>query len=508
MKKIRYTTILLLLVHFAYAQKFHITKGTEQALEPEHKASFKFNEDEKYIYSYGTREMNHLNYFIIKQEKSTLKTLWILDTKFIDFHIPIIELYEYPFTPLFAGNKIYLFAKIYNRQEQEAELMMKTIGTDGSVLKEWTEVSQYKTDKMGSRTWNFSMSLSPDHSKMIIVTPVVINDKPYIGSIQLYNPINMEKSGNPIKIPLRYKSSEAFNSNFNIDNTGRITYLVRYLNTENDASWSFALAIFNDTNTPTFINLATSPKWYIDEIQTHDALNGNITFAGIFKDYRIKKSEEEPRTGAFFVTINAQSSLVAKEFTYFPKLVEEKLAYAEGTNWKCANAKNFKIRDIIEIGEDYYMIATPIYQYAEGGIIYTKERDLIIYKFQPDTKADWIKSCPKNTRNTLNGFNKIVHDNKIYLFYLEHPKNMQEAGNAIPAYDHEKYDMIYNHRGSVIAALEISSSGEMKRYKIEAPDIDWFYIAQSPSAMKDKENGLYLKMIKGKSERYDILTID
>jgi hypothetical protein len=510
MKKILSTTLFLLLTTLGFTQNYSITSGKEHLMDEDFKTSISFAEDEKYIYSYSIFEKGHMNYFITKQEKGTLKKIWAYDTKFIDFDIPFYQKKVFNFIPIFTGKKVLLFDKIYDKKSKEVCLMLKTVTVEGKLEKTWTKITSLESDPFGVVGRNFYCSISPDFSQLIIVSQFAWDKKPQITAINRYNPATMEKIVGDINLPSNYKAGDVSNYNFNVDNRGSITYIMKFWNKQTDDNMSYAFSFVDKRNAKPMINeLVIAPKWEMGDCMAKQAENGNIIYAGTFKDVPVKKSKLELKAGAFFFSVDSTGKLISNEFKYFSEEVEKKLYYEVGGNvGKPAAKKFFRIKQIIEINGDYYMIANNSYSLMDGAIENPIEREFIVSKFQANGKMEWIKSFPKFTRGDLNGFNLMVHNNKFYLFYLEHPKNVKKKEKGLNDYDPEDYNCIYNNHGSVVVGLEISPDGTAVRNTVEDADKDWFFISASPNTTLEKGNSLLIKMIKGKNERFDVLKIN
>jgi hypothetical protein len=153
---------------------------------------------------------------------------------------------------------------------------------------------------------------------------------------------------------------------------------------------------------------------------------------------------------------------------------------------------------------EFYMIENHKYTISGDGIA-TYEREFIISKIGKKGQILWTKIYPKSTVNKLNTFNILVKGDKMYLFYLEHPKNLENS--TVETYNELKYENIGNYNGSVMVALEVSSDGSAKRDKV-FENKGWCYDPQPFNILLEGENSLLLRMINKDQERFDVLKVD
>ena len=116
-----------------------------------------------------------------------------------------------------------------------------------------------------------------------------------------------------------------------------------------------------------------------------------------------------------------------------------------------------------------------------------------------------MRIIPKFTANKLNEFNFLVRNNKVYLFYAEHPKNLEKT--TVTEYEPKKYADIKNYNGSVLVCTSFDEKGELSRNEVFRND-GWCYDPISTNITLEKNNSLIFRMINKKQERYDVLKIN
>jgi hypothetical protein len=233
---------------------------------------------------------------------------------------------------------------------------------------------------------------------------------------------------------------------------------------------------------------------------TFQFVNNSLAFCGIFKEDVETKKNEEKGIGVYSFFIDAKTNdITSKGFDYFPKDVKEKLTYKDGLIQESPAEKFYSFEEIFTVGESVYLIES--HSYAISGNGYTSyERELIVSKFNKTGKMEWMKIIPKFTANNLNNFNYLVRNNKVYLFYAEHPKNLERT--TVDTYEPKKYVEIKNYNGSVLVCTTIDEKGNLNRSEV-LRNVGWCYDPQSTNILLDKDNGLLLRMINRGAERYD-----
>jgi hypothetical protein len=202
--------------------------------------------------------------------------------------------------------------------------------------------------------------------------------------------------------------------------------------------------------------------------------------------------------------VDIASGTVKTQFELFPEEVAQKLSYSQGLVEKGAGNKYYTASELVTLNGDFYLIENHKYTISGDGIA-TYEREFIVTKINSKGEIKWTKVFPKNTVNNLNTFNILTHNNSIYLFYLEHPKNLKNS--TVDIYSPEEYTDIRNYNGSVVVGLVINSDGTATRKQI-FENKGWCYDPQPFNILLEKDNSLLMRMINRGEERFDIIKID
>lgn len=392
-------------------------------------------------------------------------------------------------------NKILAFTVKFEKQEEKKYLLLREYDAlTGKSLGDVKQVSVVPCTPKELNDVGFGAVFSEDKSKMAI-----LSTKNRDIEIAVYNSKTFAKISTK-KVLEAYKNSTIRAMNYRIDNAGNLYYLFYYMKDFEKRIGGFALAVNADNQKPTIVELPLDRF----EIQNgaFEFVNNDIVFSGLFKD---ETNSAKPDVGFFSFFIDGKTlEIKRKGFDYFDPHVKEKLSYADGLVKKDPADKFYSFENIFTFNENVYLIESHSYAISGNGYI-SYERELIVSKFNKEGKLEWMKIIPKFTANKLNDFNFLVRNNKVYLFYAEHPKNMEKS--TVDEYDPKKYNEIKNYNGSLLVCTTFDEKGNLSRKEVLKND-GWCYDPISTNIIVDKENGVILKMINRNNERYDKITID
>lgn len=487
----------------AFAQKYTITKGKEGGMNIK-EANNKFDEDDKYYYFYkedGKRDKKNIS--VSKIDKTTLKKEWEQDVKISDFKYEERIL----FTPVFTGKKIELFVYYFDKTKQEAQLFVKIMNLDGKPEKNWFQLNAIPsnaTDFLGRQLYCIK---SPDKSKLLIVSEFKWPKKPQEVSAQFYDISTFEKIGNKITLPDEYKAGGISSENYKLDDAGNFSYLFYFLAKASDENTSLGVGIYPaNAKTPKVVELPLEKGKELTNFIVTTTKDGKLMYSGFFKDAAVKNSKKERRAGTYnyLIDING-ASLASSDFQYFPDDVEAKLHYTDGGVGAPSGKKYFGIKSVTEMDGAHYLFANHKYSVSSGSGGTAVEREFVITKIDGKGKIEWIKVYPKYTTGRLNSYNMMVHNHKIYVFYLEHDKNLEKS--TLQDYNANKYKPLINFHSSVIVAMELNADGSASRKVIENKQ-ELFYEPSEVDLLLEKENSLLFPIINGDNKSLYILKVE
>jgi len=491
-----------------WAQNYTITEGKEDGLTSFNDVSNKFGENDKcYFICNKEGKKEDTKYTISKIDKTSLKKEWVQDAKFSDFkyQVPMTYLTNL-FTPVYTGNKILLFVKYFDKPKQEVQLFMKIMTLDGATEKDWTQLGAMHSDILGIEGRQFYCVKSPDNSKFVIVSEFKWPKKPQVVTAQFYDISTMKEIGDNITFDDGYGAAGISSENYMLDNAGNLSFLFYYLAQATDETISLGIGIYPyKTKNLKVVELPLEQGKVLANYIVTTTKDGKVMYSGFFKDAVVKHSKKELKAGIYNYVIDLKGTLVSSDIQYFPDEVDAKLHYQDGLVEAPTGKKYFSLKSVTEMDGAYYLFANHNYTISDGKTSTTIEREFVVTKFNAKGKIEWINVYPKYTRDRLNAFNMMVHNHKIYVFYLEHPTNLEKSD--LQDYDAKRYHAIKDYHGSVMVGLELNADGTASRKSI-AETKDWFYDPSSVNTLLEKENSLLLRMVSGKKVRFDILTIE
>jgi hypothetical protein len=425
-----------------------------------------------------------------------------LDPNFLDMRV------------MCANDKVFICFKGRSKDDQPTKYFIKTLFANGA-LGGMQEILN------SSEKIDLNFYQSPDKTKIMIVT-----DRPWVNGRQnveatMYEASTFNRLWNKL-LPVEFKGSVMESYYYNVDNSGNLYFLLNYIESETPRVVGIGMGILGGKSEKArIVALPNKNHVSIENGRAMIAENGKFVFSGLYKQDAQKDEEAmklmskkekakyekeltlKKEVGFFSYMVDNVSFEVVSDFKAFPEDVAGKLAYGGGLLTAGAGNKYYTSSGLVEAGGEFYMIENHKYTISGDGVA-TYEREFIISKINKSGKISWTKIFPKKTVNNLNTFNIMVHNDNVYLFYLEHPANLEESG--IENYNSEKYREIKNYNGSVVVALEISSDGSAKRSTV-VENKGWCYDPQPFNILLEKENGLLLRMLNKGDERFDVVRI-
>lgn len=203
------------------------------------------------------------------------------------------------------------------------------------------------------------------------------------------------------------------------------------------------------------------------------------------------------------------SKIYQQSFDYFTAPVIEKLNYKDGLIDADPAEKFYSFKKILAFNGNVYLIESHSYSITgshSNGVSSTDsyERELLVTKYNNSGKMEWMKIIPKFTVNNLNSFNCLINNGTIYLFYPEHPKNLEKS--TVDNYDTKGYKEVKFFNGAAVVCTSISESGSVKRKQLFINE-GWCYDPLPYDISLEENNGLIFKMINKEKERYDLINI-
>jgi hypothetical protein len=486
--------ILFLIASFTitacFAQDITIVPGTEFKVDDGSVYNYYIGNDATGVYIKRTSTKGKGIYQLI--QKLDPKTLAVIYSK--GFESERLENISYCFL---KEDKIFIFSQKFDKAEKSKYFLMRQFSAaTGDMIGDVKQVASTTCDPFYANNLHFNVSFSPDGKKFLVLD-VNPNNKE-TAPVNIYETSTLKKISTK-NIISAYKNSTISSFNYRIDNSGALFYLFYYMKDFDTKTNGLAVANVQPEIVQAIITPLDLGKFELLN-GTFQFVNNSLAFCGIFKDEEKVTKQEEKGIGVYSFFIDAKTNdITSKGFDYFSKDVKEKLTYRDGLIQESPAEKFYSFEEIFTVGESVYLIES--HSYAISGNSYTSyERELIVSKFNKTGKMEWMKIIPKFTANDMNNFNYVVRNNKVYLFYAEHPKNIERT--TVDTYEPKKYVEIKNYNGSVLVCTTIDEKGNLNRSEV-LRNIGWCYDPQSTNILLDKDNALLLRMINRGSERYD-----
>jgi hypothetical protein len=516
MKSFKLALLALFINVSVFSQQYSIVKGTGFT-PPDASKWGGFageNDDSFFILRIKTRGKG-TTYYIESISKKTRE-------KQFEVELPLEKEADVALDPVYldmrlfcANQRIFVFFKGQSKSDKNVKYFMKTVFADGK-LGDMVEILN-TAEKV-----DLNFYQSPDKTKILI-----LQDNPWVEQRQMSEAILYEASTFKKvwskKLPSEYKSSVMESYFYNLDNQGNLYFLFNYLEDADAKKIGTGIGVLSDkAEKAKMLPLPNKNNYTIENGRAKVTSDGKLVFTGLYK-FSVKKDEQrykelskkervaydkeldaQKEIGFFSYYFDKDAFTVSADFKKFPEEVAKKLEYAGGLLTFGAANKYYSASGLVEVQGEFYMIENHKYTISGDGIA-TYEREFIISKIGKKGQILWTKIYPKSTVNKLNTFNILVKGDKMYLFYLEHPKNLENS--TVETYNELKYENIGNYNGSVMVALEVSSDGSAKRDKV-FENKGWCYDPQPFNILLEGENSLLLRMINKDQERFDVLKVD
>jgi hypothetical protein len=499
MKKLFFLLLIVAAIPVS-GQTFDIKKGEE--FEPEDNAVFQYyiGIDDSGIFLRRTRTKGRgTSYFFQKLNRNTLKVEYTKDFE--------TEKTEEPFSCQLKGGKIIFLST--KREEKDRILLMREYkSSNGEAIGSVKQISQNVSDPTELSGRDFEVSFSPDNTKLMVVSEVARPKKLPDITADVYEFPSYKKLGTK-KLLNVYEQSTIASYSYKIDNEGRIFYMFNYMKDFDEQIQGKAIVTVQANDQK---NTVTPIPFDKLEVQNgvFEFINDKLVLAGAFKDVVTKKEKKEGKlanAGVFSFFIDPKTSEVLnKGYDYFTPAVSEKLNYKDGLIQANPGDKFYSFEQIFTFNNNVYLIESHSYVISGDKGYFNTERELIVSKFNSTGKLEWMRIIPKYTCNDLNSFNFVVNNNKVYLFYAEHPDNVEE-GTSVTEWNPKKYKQIKNFNGSVLVCTTFDESGTIKRTSLFRNE-GWCYDPIPTNISLEPNNSLIFRMINRGKERYDVLKIN
>lgn len=451
--------------------------------------------EEGFFYGYRIRTKGKgTSYIIEKYDKTTLKKV---------FSKPVVIPTEKTKVEdiLFASGNIYVIYRSYVKASQTMTLYYKTVSSEGLVGRKGIEIMSRKTDHY--EFIDFIITGDEEKTKFAVkCTHKPDKSTPYVTDFVLFDGETQQvswtktvdkylKRSNPW-FQFAFKSKEAIGLlGFHLENNGDIYYAYNEKvnkDDKKDKRYNPTVEILKVADQkPIVTKLDLNSEYLVYDLQfSVNSETNQLLIAGVFKDIVERKGRDLVDVGLFTYHINTNSGAVEEQAL---KIFDEKTLTALESNRKKARYMLYKIDYIIPHGEDFYVVgeqyqvrvadgnrntisnivamasgANPFYV---GNDFYYEYMDVIVAKVNPQGEFEWIANSPLRNQTVVpdnphifKQYIATASDAGIYLFYNEHPKNVERLKKP----DYEPKDLKtqrYIHGSNMVYSL-ITPDGKLE----------------------------------------------
>jgi hypothetical protein len=387
-----------------------------------------------------------------------------------------------------VNDKVFLFTTLYDLKDKTLWLTVLD-NNNGKIVREKTKLGSMQSDLMGTNGRKFSVSVSPDNTKMLVVSAFQWPKKPQEVKAEVYD-LATFKIINTVELPALDNTIMIKTSDYVLSNEGNLLYFFIPDIKEKDAPKNTKIVIYDaQSKTNTITNL-TSEKMIAKNFQVFQKDN-NWVITGAFCDNYSKSDKRNNMSGVFCILINKNKQLTPN-FHYFSPEVETKLAYKNAERQRELYEKEFTIKDIIKTDKGFYLIENLTYahEFTDGNdrsYITFGSREYIVSKFDYNGKLDFVSVIPKFTSDELYQGTIVLSNNNLYVFYCDDAKNLERY--TIDNFEPKEYVNAKKAHKAGAVCVKVDPTGKLSRQVLYMNDENCSYNPRNSVFIKEK-NGL------------------
>ncbi|MBS1546984.1 MAG: hypothetical protein JST38_07290 [Bacteroidetes bacterium] len=527
MKNVQFLAVPLLLAmaNPALAQtktdKAHVQWGADQT----DKENGKFN--------MVIGDMDNSSYLLVQrkdkwfvQRMDGVKTAW---QKPIDSELDKHDLNVH--TLLVMQDEILVFTQMYDKKDNENRLFVSTYArADFSPRKRFERVAVIPAEK-SSNIGQFSISASPDRSKVLVqVFPPKQKDGDEQSHISIYE-ASMEQPLWSQDFKLPYGDMEFKAETQRVDNDGSVIVLgVKYaakqekrdLKRANKSTYEYHLLVYSgDSPTPQDNPITVSDK-FLQDMTLSMGKDGDIICAGLYGN---KNSFNVG--GAFFLRLDRATKQVThssfKDFSddfitmYMSEKQAEKAKKKADRKGEELEMPEYTLHDIIRredggavlLAEQYYVVvSTYTYSTGNGGTatqtIYNYYyNDVLVINIDPEGNIEWANKVPKHQVTSNDGgmyssFAVDVKGSNIYLVFNDTGENLfLKPGDKVKQFS-------LTGKDALVVLATIDSEGNTTREALFSPERR-DVILRPKDCVELKDENMFIYASRKKDYRYGLI---
>jgi hypothetical protein len=332
---------------------------------------------------------------------------------------------------------VYAFLSLFNKDENINYLYGTTVSKDGAISSSMAELAAVQVE--GKRNLNsFGVFESSDSSKFLVSIVPAYNKKEE-RKVQFIVLDHQFRSYDQVRIDFPFKQQDFSIKSLKLSSTGDI-HLMASVKSENENAKKREreLRIFTYFREKEELHeyKIDIGKNYISEYKLKVNRTGNIILTGFYSDF-----SSATMKGIYFLEIDPKTRQFihnkTTEFTsdFLQQFMSQRRAEKGKSLW------NYEVRDIFQKEDGGYQFLSEYYHFyitqttdANGRTTTTYHYNyghVIVADFKEDGTINWWTKIPKlqytkNDGGTYSGMSYSFRNNKIYLIYNEHEKNINE----------------------------------------------------------------------------------
>ncbi len=497
--------VIIVYTFSSKAQNITFEEGPELELKTPSEIQRTIGEDENSFYILRTTRSGLSPKKIVeKYNKKNMTLEYSTDIELLETKRDFFVDYGNTLQLTLINNEIVIFYDLLTDWQKKRSLYQKTIDKDGN-LSIRKEIESLQSDAGMNIKLPVCQFIFTKDKKKLLIQKIVEPRETNTAIFSLFDYPSLTNIWNK-SIDMNYNNTQIHILTDSIMKNG--TAYISFETESKDPFFDFKKGNFNFTsgtiaiyytalikpNESTLSNVTQINKYSDDSKYRFPGYEivskkGKIIRAGLYNEMSGSSSEKDPanlKMGTYFSIIDPITNKTSNEsYAPFPSDVNNKLTYKiEYSEYKFPSNKIYKIRKIVEMNEDFYIIAensaidslfcsySPNYSISLLDITNTLEyqqsstnRELIITKFNNSGKSEWTKIIPKYT-NYSGNFNVISYNKKLFFFYLENPQNEKFDINNYTPKDNYSIGQIIK-ANTVCTTLE--ANGNMSKQVISKP---------------------------------------
>jgi hypothetical protein len=384
------------------------------------------------------------------------------------------------------GDRILFFSKVKEKIGYKVLMTPFDAGT-GKKLAETKPIFDLPTKDIGlleSALLSFTMSVSPDQSKILLVRSLQSDWKTQDVELHVFD----SKSLNPIyttKAPTDFANSTISTFDYRLMNDGSIYYLFGYARTNEWQDYGFGIGYTkDDKSSPKMVAQKENKFWLlVPNLEVHD---NAVSFHGYYLETTWHRYDMHVPGGFYDVFFTSDLKPIGESFDRVDK------------EFNISNSE-LRVHDQIgtfKIGSDFYVVREHVFLQQE---INRYNGHIYVTKVNGKGEFEWHKRVPRCTnRDEVNGI-LMRADKDLQIIYYENKGNA-ELYPDLNSYAGKRYKMASHQKESSLISVSVGKDGSLYRYEIAAKGI--ILPSNHPKNSLQKDNKTFIvKTYDHKSQR-------